>query len=205
MTSILIESQYMPPVAYFSAIAKAEKVCLESYEHFEKQSYRNRCRILTSTKVLDLSVPVHHQGKKIPIQKVMIDYQQKWQSHHWRSIETAYKNSPFFDFYSGKIKAVIFSNISTLFELNCQLLTLCLEYLQIDTPIVKTDTYKKQYEDVTDLRSAIHPKKGEPMSWFVPKEYIQTFGNNFVVNLSVLDLLFNEGPSAATVVNESFR
>ncbi len=205
MNAILIDLQYLPPVAYFSAILAADKVIIESHEHFVKQTYRNRCKILTSTKVLALPVPVHHQGKKIPIQELKIDYIQKWQNNHWRSIEAAYRNSPFFDYYSDSLKDIIYSNTQNLFELNNQLLTLCLKYLQIDTPIEYSEKYHIEPESgITDLRSVIHPKKSTlDIQWFDARPYHQIFGKDFATNLSIIDLLFCEGPRALEVLTSS--
>jgi len=205
MKTVLIESQYLPSVAYFALIANAKKVIIESNEFFEKQSYRNRCSIQTAAKILDLSVPVHHQGKKIIIKNLTIDYIQKWQNTHWRSMETAYKNAPFFDYYSDHIKDTIYSDIDNLLDLNNQLLTICLKFLQIDTRVEFSSAYNKECEgDIFDARSVIHPKKElSKLNWFKAVSYYQLFGKDFVKNLSILDLLFNEGPTALEVLKSS--
>ena len=201
MKTILLEIQYLPSLAYFTAIAHADQVLIEDKEYFEKQSFRNRCRILTSTKVLDLSIPVHHQGKKILIRDLEIDYVQKWQNNHWRSIETAYRKAPFFDYYADPIKEKIYQGYSSLFDLNMDLLTICLEFLGIDVKLEFPKKYDKTPEkDVLDLRSTIHPKKNIEYS-AVP--YYQIFGKDFVSNLSIIDLLFCEGPRALEVLKSS--
>ena len=205
MRIVLIESQYLPSVAYFAMIASAEKVIIESHEFFDKQTFRNRCQILTSTKKLDLSVPVRHQGKKILITNLRIDYLQKWQNAHWRSIKTAYRNAPFFDYYADPIKKIIYSGLDNLYELNNQLLTICLKFLQIGTALANSESYVKVVEaDIIDARSTIHPKKElSDLIWFNAKPYYQIFGSDFVKNLSILDLLFNEGPMASVVLKDS--
>ena len=186
MRTVLIESQYLPSVAYFSLIEQAEEVIIEKFEFFEKQSFRNRCRIQTATKTLNLSIPVHHQGKKVIIENLKIDYVQKWQNTHWRSIETAYRKAPFFDYYADPIKDIIYSNVEYLFDINNQLLTICLKFLQIDTPIKFTTSYVHQLDTVIfDARSYIHPKK--PLSdlhWFEAKTYYQIFGKDFAKNIT---------------------
>ena len=207
MQMVLLDSQYLPSIAYFSAIKAASKVLIETQENFVKQTYRNRCRILTANKVLDLSVPVNHGNRKIPIQKLTIDHRQKWKNNHWRAIESAYRNAPFYEHYSEEIREVLYSDNRTLFELNHQLLTICLKYLQIDTPIHFTTDYHKNYDEpVLDLRSAIHPKKDVlALSWFAPQPYHQIFGKDFVPNLSIIDLLFCEGPEAVGLLQKSLK
>ncbi len=207
MEHLLIDLQYLPSVAYFSAIQKATSVTIEAHENFEKQTYRNRCRILTASKTLDLSIPVHHQGKKILITSLNIDYVQKWQNNHWRSIETAYRNAPFFDYYAEPLKEVIYSNEKSLFALNKNLLTICLKFLQIDTTIKFSKTFEKEPEaSILDLRSCIHPKKDvSDLDWFKPVAYHQIFGKDFVNNLSILDLLFSEGPMASDFLRKSIE
>ena len=206
MQTVILDLQYLPSVAYFCIIKKAPKVLIEAHENFVKQTYRNRCRIMTANKVLDLSIPVSHGNRKVPIQKLAIDHQQKWKNNHWRAIESAYRNAPFYEYYYEKIKQVLYGDDMTLFGLNRKLLTICLKYLQIDTPIHFTTAYQENYDKpVLDLRSAIHPKKGvNTLSWFVPQSYHQVFGKDFVSNLSIIDLLFCEGPGAARILQASF-
>jgi WbqC-like protein family len=205
MKKVLIESQYLPSVAYFALIAQADYVVIERCEFFEKQTFRNRCQIQTANKKLDLSVPVHHQGKKITIDKLTIDYIQKWQNTHWRSIQTAYQNAPFFEYYSKPLQEIIYSNIDNLIELNSQLLTICLKFLQIDTTIEFSKIYDKRVDSgIFDARSMIHPKKDlSTLGWFTASPYYQIFGKDFAKNLSILDLLFNEGPMALAILKSS--
>lgn len=206
MNTIVLDLQYMAPIAYFAIIAQADEVILESHEHFVKQTHRNRCRIMGSDRLLDLSVPVHFAGKKIPVQELKIDYRQKWVNNHWRAIQSAYGKSPFFDYYGEAIHDVLYSKPERLFDLNQTLLTICLNYLQIDTPIRMTAEFVKEYSSpIFDLRSVIHPKKPtDGLIWYKSQKYVQTFGKDFVPNLSIIDLLFCEGPMAGDIVKRSF-
>lgn len=204
MKRILLDLQYLPSVAYFAAIRTAEEVWIEGHENFVKQTYRNRCRILTTHGVQDLSIPVHHAGRKIPIRKLKIDYKQKWDNNHWRAVQSAYGKSPFFDYYADEIRQAILSMQDRLFDLNWQLLTICLRYLGLShKPVHLTEQYEKEPQNgLIDLRSAIHPKRDSP-EWFRPKAYHQIFGNNFVSNLTILDLLFCTGPEAYELLGQS--
>ena len=204
MKSILLDLQYLPPVAYFAAIKQADEVWIEANENFVKQTYRNRCKILSTHGVQDLSIPVHHAGKKILIRDLTIDHKQKWMNTHWRAIQSAYGKSPFFDYYADEIEQVILSKSENLFDLNWQLLSICLKYLNLSQkPVFLTKSYTKTPENgVVDLRSVIHPKKPAP-EWFREVPYHQIFGEEFVPNLTILDLLFCEGPGADVLLGQS--
>ncbi len=199
---LLLDLQYLPNTTYFSLIAKADKVILERNENFVKQTYRNRTHILTPNGVDVLSIPLIGSQKKIGIDKIEIDHNQKWANRHWRAIKSAYGKAPFFEYYADYIKDEIYRKYTTLFELNLTLLTICLKFLQIDTPLKFTSEYKYEVKKpVLDLRSAIHPKK--PLTSSLKIEYIpypQVFGSSFVQELSILDLLFSEGPNAGTII-----
>ncbi len=205
MKKILLDIQYLPSVAYFTAIRQADEVWIEAQQNFVKQSYQNRCRILGANGVLNLSVPVNHRSRKIPIRELTIDYKQKWMNTHWRALQSAYGKSPFFDYYSDEVREIILSQCATLFELDSKLMTLCLKYLQIGTPVRFTEKFEKEVDgNVTDLRSVIHPKKAvSELHWFTARPYHQIFGNNFAANLSILDLLFCEGPMAGSILEQS--
>ena len=204
MKKILLDLQYLPPLAYFAAIAQADEVWIEGHENFVKQTYRNRCRILTTHGTQDLSIPVHHAGRKIPIRELSIDYKQKWMNNHWRAIQSAYGKSPFFDYYSQEVEQAILAKHDRLFDLNWQLLTICLRFIGLESKSVHfTEQYDKiPGNGIVDLRSAIHPKKDAPV-WYNSQEYYQNFGNNFVPNLTILDLLFCEGPGAYELLAHS--
>ena len=197
MKRILLELQYLPPIAYFTAIRQADEVWIEAHENFVKQTYRNRCRILSTHGVQDLSIPVRHTGKKVLIRDLAIDHRQKWVNTHWRAIQSAYGKAPFFDYYAAELERIMLSRPERLFDMNWQLLTTCLKFLGLDKKSIKqTSSYVKNPETgISDLRSIIHPKRQAP-EWFSTVPYHQVFGNNFVPNFSILDLLFCEGPNA---------
>jgi len=201
----LVESQYLPSVAYFVVLAHAEEVWIEQHENFEKQTYRNRCEILGPNGVQRLTVPVHGANSGKPVQKIRIDHHQKWVNNHWRAIQSAYGKAPFFDYYADFLRLELTKPRQSLLELNNCLLTFCLKMLNLPIKINYTEKYDLEApEGIFDLRSAIHPKKGlEDLSWFRPESYYQVFGKNFVPGLSVLDLLFCMGPDAIMVLKKS--
>ena len=97
--SVLLSSAYLAPIEYYQAIAQNDATIIEQYDHFEKQTYRNRCRILTCNQVMDLVVPIIRPKERCPFKEIKISYTEKWQQTHWRAIESAYNKSPFFEYY----------------------------------------------------------------------------------------------------------
>ncbi|AMM52686.1 WbqC-like family protein [Rufibacter sp. DG15C] len=193
---LLTELHYHPSIVWFQKAVQADEILLESQEHYQKQSYRNRCHILTAQGVLPLTVPVKNGNKKIKALDVEIEYDQRWVDVHWRTIRSAYGNAPFFEFYADYIQAVYERKPSHLFQLNLELLRLYLKFLKLKTPVRLTESYETTYPaPVLDLRNVLHPKR-EPDNLDI-KKYAQVFGKQFAPNLSILDLLFNLGPEAS--------
>lgn len=199
--NLLIESQYLPNIAYFKMINNASNFTLEANENFQKQSFRNRTLILTSNKVDSLTVPIINSNSKQLIRDVEIDYSQNWVNVHLRSIRSAYGNSPFFEHYFPYIEHIVCKRHKYLFELNFQLLERILKLLKINIDIQLTDDfYHHEICQFDDLRDAIHPKKSLELNLFTENisfsTYSQVFGEKFVENLSIIDLLMNEGSAA---------
>jgi hypothetical protein len=200
----LIEAQYLPPIAYFSAISKTAEVIVEKHEHYEKQSYRNRCYVNSVQGREMLIVPLTSKHGKIKICDVKIDYAQKWLNNHWRTIQSAYGKAPFFEYYADDLHGILFTKFQFLYDLNFTLLTMCLKWLKFKIPIKESLTYIQTIEPaVIDLRSAIHPKTTQLERFYKPAVYPQVFGNKFVNNLSLIDLVFCKGPGALAVVEAS--
>jgi hypothetical protein len=205
LNSILIELQYLPPIAYFSMLSKCSAVVVEKFEHYEKQTYRNRCYILGSRGQESLIVPLTAKHGKTVISDVKIDHTQKWMNNHWRALQSAYGKAPFFEYYGDDIHTVLYRKHVFLYDLNMELLTLCLKYLKWSLPIRETSQYEKEAPvGVLDLRSAITPKKTDQLNQFYqPAVYHQVFGNKFVENLSLIDLVLCEGPGARSIIHAS--
>jgi hypothetical protein len=194
---LLTETQYNPPVQYFWHALHADSLLVEQHEHYIKQSYRNRCYVLTAQGVQALSIPIRggNSQHKVLITDVEIDYSQKWYNVHWRTIQAAYGRAPYFEFYSDYIKEVYERQPKYLFQLNMDLLRLYLKLLKLNKPLNYTEAYQAAGpEDVLDMRNRIHPKI-YPDNLHV-KPYTQVFGKQFVSELSIIDLLFTQGPAS---------
>lgn len=205
MNPVLIELQYLPPIAYFAALTTSKEMIVEKFEHYEKQTYRNRCYIIGSQGKEILIVPLTAKHGKTVFSEVRIDHSQKWLNTHWRALQSAYGKSPFFEYYSDELHTVLYRKHVFLYDLNMELLTLCLKWLKWNLPVRETEKYEKQApEGILDLRSAITPKKNDQLSEiYQPAEYPQVFGNKFVNNMSLIDLILCEGPGARSIIHAS--
>jgi hypothetical protein len=200
---LLTEIQYHPPVRYFALAARSEKLLIERHENYNKQTYRNRCHILTSQGPITLIVPVVKGNRKIPISLIEIDYSQKWVETHWRTLRSAYGSAPFFPFYADFIWNIYKERPKYLFDLNLNFLRLYLRLLGLRKQIDFTKEYYPDYDQpVVDLRNLIHPKIN-PADNLDVKPYRQVFGKQFAPGLSILDLLFSQGPQAQDHVRDS--
>lgn len=201
----LIEAHYLPSIAYFTALLGTKSILLERYENFEKQTYRNRCRINTANGLVQLIVPITAKHGHVLISDVRLDYTQKWLNNHWRTVQSAYGKAPFFEHYADDLHQILFKKVEFLYELNYMLLSMCLKWLKWDMPVKETEYYTRTTPaEVLDLRSVINPKKLEQCDQFYyPAMYNQVFGNTFVENLSLIDLIFCEGPGAGRIVQAS--
>lgn len=200
-----IELHYLPSIEYFCAITAFDQVVFERHERFVKQTYRNRCLILTSQGVNSLTVPIQHHTAHVDISSVCIDYSQKWQNNHWRTIESAYRKAPFYEHYADGLKAVIYQNEHYLYQLNLNLLSFCLRSIRSKLIISESVTYTPTLAPTTfDMRSQIDAKKPYSLrNIYRPAPYYQVFGNGFAANLSLIDLLFCAGPDAPKIIDAS--
>jgi hypothetical protein len=202
---ILIDLHYLPSVSYFSAIQGYRALIVEKFEHYQKQSYRNRCYINTAQGIQSLTIPVVHESGKQLIKDTRVDYSQKWLSNHWRTIQSAYGKAPFFEYYAQELHHLLFQKPDFLYDLNKNLLLLCLKWLKHNIQVLETSSYQQvPPATVTDYRSVLNPKKADSCNrFFKSVEYSQVFGSKFVNNLSIIDLIFCEGPGALSIVRAS--
>lgn len=173
---------------------------MEAAESFQKQTYRNRANILTAVGPQTLILPTRHDTQRGCIRDVRIDYKCDWQLKHWRAIETAYSGTPYFLYFRDFLYPFFEKKYEFLFDYNLALTEMLLRLLKIKKVPVLTETFEKEYSNKLDLRSAIHPKKENA---FVLEPYPQVFSDRiaFNGNVSVIDLLFNNGPDLAYLLN----
>ncbi len=191
----LIEIQYFGCISYFYFVASGKYVIIEQYESFQKMSFRNRCQVLGAGKLINLSVPIiGGRDQKAPITEVLIDNSQPWPMQHWRTLESCYNKSPFFLHYGPSVKDMLFGGFRTLWELDNACFDWVISKLRIGITKEFSTSFQKQMPgDVADLRNRCVPANRES---FGLTPYQQVFGQQFVPNLSILDLLFNLGPQA---------
>ena len=193
---------YLPPVSYFSGLkAFNYDFLLEREEHFPKQTYRNRARIYSPNGDLDLIIPVI-RGSKVhtKIKDVKISNDFNWQRLHWKSFESCYRNSAYFEYYEDEFAQFYQKKYDWLFEYNLELLNWLFKQLKTEVAPVFTAAYVKDISADLDFRSKIHFKK--PVVEVDLKPYFQVFDDRFGFkpNLSIVDLLFNQGPQARSYI-----
>ncbi|MCH2021552.1 MAG: WbqC family protein [Saprospiraceae bacterium] len=201
-SSIILELQYLGPVQYYSKFIKYETVYFEQHENYRKGSFRNRCYIATANGIVTLSIPLlKGKHQQAPIKTVSIDNRKNWQIIHWRSIQTAYGNSPYFDYYKHELQILYEKKYDLLFEFCLDVQEVIFNALQITPTVHFTSSYSKEtQEDQIDMRNIILPKTRSLANdiHFDAYPYPQVFEDRlgFLPNLSILDLLFCTGPEA---------
>ncbi len=205
-SELLIELHYLPCLDYVAGLMQANRVWLEAHEQYQKQSYRNRSYVRTANKVDVLTVPVLRGTHHPPIRDCRIDNGQNWQTHHWRCLRGAYGKAPFYEHYAPELEPVYQKKWSFLFDMNHEILTICLKLLTINIRINLTKCYEKTpVSGAVDARSRINPpNESKSYQFYRPVPYPQNFGLDFVPNLSCMDLLFCQGPAAKQFLSTSF-
>jgi hypothetical protein len=198
---ILLSTSYLPSISIISASFGSEHVIIEGFETYSKQTLRNHCIIYGPNGPQMLTIPVYKvNGNHTMVKDIKISYSGQWQNIHWRSIETAYNNSPFFIFYRDHFEPFYNKRFDHLLEFNTELLKVIFNILGTKKNIGFTDQYFKQPAGMTDKRPLVKQKKGSGTFSF--PEYQQTFHPKFgfLPNLSIIDLIFNLGPESTDFI-----
>ncbi len=187
---------YLPPIEYFTQLRNYKPdILIEKEEFFPKQTYRNHANIYSPDGMLTITVPVVKGSKLRSLAKdVKISYDFKWQRLHWLSLQSCYRRSAYFEYYEDDLAHFYENKQTFLFDYNQELLHLLLKLVKMPLNISYTETYEKEYPNLTDLRSSMSAKK-EPST--EQKPYFQVFEERkgFLRNLSIVDLLFSQGPN----------
>lgn len=194
---LILQPAYFPNIPTFAALAQGD-ICWEIWDNYQKQTYRNRCYICTDQGKLLLSVPIIHAGGMHGRQlykDVLLDNSYPWQRQHWRTLQTAYRSSPFFEFYEDDFVPLFQNQSRFLLDHNLKASEVICNCLQIAMPKVTSERYEMQVKTLVDGRFLVKSKNES----IKPQDhYVQVFADRhgFVPNASILDLLFNEGPNA---------
>lgn len=194
--NILLHPTYFPSIASFVGIANAETVTFEVCENYQKQTYRNRTHIYGANGKLSLTVPVIYTQKNRQLYKdILISDDSNWQDLHWKSIQSAYSGSPFFEFYQDDFQPLFTKKQQYLLDFNFKCLDIVYDSLQLPFNYETTQVFEQSVKDKIDYRDLVDNRKEKEQPF---KPYIQVFDDKhgFISNLSILDLIFNEGPNA---------
>ncbi|UKJ06322.1 WbqC family protein [Solitalea lacus] len=205
-TGLILPSCYLPPVSWFAAVIQhtGQEIKVEKYEHFPKQTYRNRAHIYSPNGLLALSIPVVKGSKNhTKLKDVKISYDANWQKIHWKSLESSYRSSAYFEFYEDELRPFYENRFEFLFDFNEKLNDFLFKSLKLNKQYNYTDNYEATYAmGVSDLRELIHPKKEALVK---SDEYYQVFAtqHGFIRDLSVVDLIFNHGNRALEIIKKA--
>ena len=208
MTTALLQTTYFGPVQWYQKLYRYDRCVIEQHDSYQKQTFRNRCIIATANGTQALTVPVEHPSPIThhlsPITKdLRISDHNQWRRVHWNALQSAYSESPFFDYYADDIRPFFEKKYEFLVDFNEAIRQKMCELIDIHPSVDYTTTYLPspitQYPSpISDFRDVIHAKHPQPAPDFTPIKYWQVFQHKhgFLPNLSILDLLFCMGPES---------
>lgn len=212
MSKVLIESQYIPTIGFFSLLYNSEALIIDKHENYHKGSFRNRCEILSSQGRSSLSVPLRSgKNNQQAILNVAINNEEKWGIKHLRSIEACYGKSPYFEYYFHYCRSILERKHSHLFDLNMEFINCFAEILDLKEKLEESTTFIDSSNEILDLkRDFISPKTKDQeriKAFFEFTPYDQVFSEEraFEANLSILDLIFCQGPEAVLYLAKSIK
>ena len=210
MSTALLQTTYFGPIQWYQKLYRYDHCLIEQYDSYQKQTYRNRCIIATANGLQALTVPVEHETLNIKhetlkVKDLRISDHNNWRRIHWNALQSAYSESPFFDYYADDIHPFFEKKYEFLIDFNEAIRQKVCELLDIHPNVsytsdfrLQTSDIRLQTSDITDFREVIHAKHPLADADFQPQRYWQVFEgkHGFQANLSILDLLFNMGPES---------
>ena len=209
MTTALLQTTYFGPIQWYQKLYRYDHCLIEQYDSFQKQTYRNRCVIATANGVQALTVPVEHQANSQKpkangqfVKDLRISDHNQWRRVHWNALQSAYSESPFFEYYADDLHLFFEQKYEYLLDFNEAIRQKVCELIDIHPQVTYTTDYTSsvshQSSAITDFRDVINAKHPQADAEFTAKEYWQVFQHKhgFLPNLSILDLLFNLGPES---------
>ncbi len=200
----ILPSSYLAPIQYYSKLKTYSECIIEHHEHFPKQTYRSRCDVYSPNGPLKLSIPLVKRNHRQETKEIKISYEYNWQKLHWRSLESCYRRSPFFEYYEDDLLPFYSDKkFDFLIDLNEAMQQEILKLLKLKPNYSFSTEYHKTYSDADDLRDLISPKENFTSdTQFSVKPYMQVFEtrHGFLPNLSIVDLLFNQGSKSLETI-----
>ena len=203
MSTALLQTTYFGPIQWYQKLYRYDQTLIEQYDSYQKQTYRNRCVIATANGLQALTVPVEHdtlniKNEILKVKDLRISDHNNWRRIHWNALQSAYNESPFFDYYADDIRPFFEKKYEFLVDFNEAIRQTVCNLLDLHPQVSYTTDFSRQPSDIDDYREVINAKHPQPDEDFQPRRYWQVFEgkHGFQANLSILDLLFNMGNEA---------
>ena len=194
----LLQTTYFGPIQWYQKLNRHDHCLIEQHDSYQKQTYRNRCIIATANGQQALTIPVEHTDEKTLVKDLRISDHNQWRRVHWNALQSAYSESPFFEYYADDIRPFFEKKYTFLIDFNEEIRQKICELIDIHPDVEYTQAFTANNSPIKDFRDVIHSKHPQPDADFEPKRYWQVFQHKhgFLPNLSILDLLFCTGPEA---------